>query len=128
MAEHQTRNPEDTMSSLAFQQDIAVQQFTILSPYDYQISIYSRIKKYWRQEYSGTGKGYGNIVYLETGTGKTYIAVMLIKHLFDDQVKKLDNGSYSKSVSPSLPSSIAEADGPDEIMEEANSSQQMMTA
>ena len=42
-------------------------------------------------------------MYLETGTGKTYIAVMLLKHLFGDKVKSLDQ---------SLPSSIAEADGP----------------
>ena len=27
---------------------------------------------------------YGNIVYLETGTGKTYIAIMLLKHLFNE--------------------------------------------
>ena len=26
--------------------------------------------------------GYGNIVYLETGTGKTYIAIMILKYLF----------------------------------------------
>lgn len=28
--------------------------------------------------------GYGSIVYLETGTGKTYIAIMLLKYLFSD--------------------------------------------
>lgn len=29
--------------------------------------------------------GYGNIVYLETGTGKTYIAIMLLKYLFAER-------------------------------------------
>jgi len=29
--------------------------------------------------------GYGNIVYLETGTGKTYIAIMLLKYLYSDR-------------------------------------------
>lgn len=29
--------------------------------------------------------GYGNIVYLETGTGKTYIAIMILKYLFSPQ-------------------------------------------
>ena len=29
--------------------------------------------------------GFGNIVYLETGTGKTYIAIMLLKYLFSDK-------------------------------------------
>ena len=28
--------------------------------------------------------GYGNIIFLETGTGKTYIAIMLIKYLFSE--------------------------------------------
>ena len=29
--------------------------------------------------------GYSNIVYLETGTGKTYIAIMLLKYLFSEK-------------------------------------------
>ena len=29
--------------------------------------------------------GYGDVVFLETGTGKTYIAIMLLKYLFSDR-------------------------------------------
>ena len=28
---------------------------------------------------------FGNIIYLETGTGKTYIAIMLLKYLFSER-------------------------------------------
>ena len=31
--------------------------------------------------------GFGNIVYLETGTGKTYIAIMILKYLFSPHFK-----------------------------------------
>lgn len=50
-------------------------------PHPYQQSIYERIRKNWAND----RMGYGNIVYLETGTGKTYIAIMLLKYLFAER-------------------------------------------
>ena len=47
-------------------------------PFPYQVSIYNRIKQNWAND----KMGFGNIVYLETGTGKTYIAIMILKYLF----------------------------------------------
>ena len=55
-------------------------RFQELSPHGYQLSIYNRIRSNWANE----RMGYGDIVYLETGTGKTYIAIMLLKYLFSE--------------------------------------------
>ena len=85
-----------------------MKRFEILCPYDYQISIFDRVKNYWEKESQDDGRGFGNIVYLETGTGKTYIAVMLLKALFNDKLKQLADMSMS---------SIGDADGPGESME-----------
>jgi len=38
-----------------------------------------------RNNWANDPQGYGNIIYLETGMGKTYIAIMLIKYLFSDR-------------------------------------------
>ena len=51
-----------------------------LNPREYQRAIYNRIRQAWAND----PFGYGSIVYLETGTGKTYIAIMLLKYLFSD--------------------------------------------
>ena len=53
-------------------------RFAELAPHPYQLSIYNTIRGHWANDRNG----YGNIVYLETGTGKTYIAIMLLKQLF----------------------------------------------
>ena len=45
------------------------------------MGIYKRIKENWANDKNG----FGNIVYLETGTGKTYIAIMLLKYMFSDK-------------------------------------------
>lgn len=50
-------------------------------PHEYQLSIYNRIRNNWHND----RMGYGNIVYLETGTGKTYIAIMLLKYLYSER-------------------------------------------
>ena len=52
-----------------------------MNPHSYQKSIYERIKRNWAND----SMVYGNIVYLETGTGKTYVAIMLIKYLFSSK-------------------------------------------
>ena len=89
MPEVQPANPETTLASFDHVEDGNHQRFDTLCPYDYQLSIYKRIKQNWREEET-SGRNFGNIVYLETGTGKTYIAVMLLKHLFNDKVKRAD--------------------------------------
>jgi predicted ABC-type ATPase len=43
----------------------------------------------WAKEASATGRRYGNIVFLETGTGKTYIAIMLLKAIFYEGIENL---------------------------------------
>ena len=56
-------------------------RFHELMPHEYQLSIYNRIRNNWHND----RMGYGNIVYLETGTGKTYIAIMLLKYLYSER-------------------------------------------
>jgi len=53
-----------------------------LTPYSYQTDIYAKIKENWRNE-----RRFGNIVFLETGTGKTYIAIMLLKAIFGEDLE-----------------------------------------
>lgn len=52
-----------------------------MTPHPYQLEIYTKIKRNWAND----TKSYGNVVYLETGTGKTYIAIMLLKYLFSSR-------------------------------------------
>lgn len=64
------------------------------------MEIYKKIKKNWAND----KMGYGDVVYLETGTGKTYIAIMLLKYLFSDhfidyQSRLRDNGYDPENVS-----------------------------
>jgi ERCC4-related helicase len=43
------------------------------------------VKKNWRKQSQASASipnDFGHIVYLETGTGKTYIAIMLLKLIF----------------------------------------------
>ena len=56
-------------------------RFQELMPHQYQQSIYNTVRSHWANDRNG----FGNIVYLETGTGKTYIAIMLLKYLFSDR-------------------------------------------
>ena len=58
------------------------------------MSIYNRIRQNWAND----KMGYGNIVYLETGTGKTYIAIMLLKYLYSDRF--VDFKARLESVAP----------------------------
>lgn len=53
--------------------------FQKIKPYDYQVEIFGKIKDAWERS---NPKKYGNIVYLETGMGKTHIATMLLNYLF----------------------------------------------
>jgi type I site-specific restriction endonuclease len=57
-----------------------------LTPYGYQSDIFDKIKQNWSKE--SVGNRYGNIVFLETGTGKTYIAIMLLKAIFYEDCEK----------------------------------------
>jgi hypothetical protein len=57
-------------------------RFETLTPYPYQDQIYQKIRENWAKEDTANGRRYGNIVFLETGTGKTYIAIMLLKAIF----------------------------------------------
>lgn len=52
------------------------------------MQIYSKIRENWEKESGPYGHQYGNIVYLETGTGKTYIAIMLLRALFYSDIEK----------------------------------------
>lgn len=62
--------------------DESKSRYDTLVPYPYQDTIYSKIRENWQREEQPGGKRYGNIVFLETGTGKTYIAIMLLKAIF----------------------------------------------
>jgi ERCC4-related helicase len=55
--------------------------FFEMAPYHYQVEIFQRILKEWDRNKTRKNQ-YGNIVYLETGMGKTHIAVMLLNNLF----------------------------------------------
>lgn len=57
-------------------------RYETLTPYTYQDEIYKKILENWKKESDINGKRLGNIVFLETGTGKTYIAIMLLKAIF----------------------------------------------
>ena len=94
-------NYENNASSSFSQLDI---RYGELAPYAYQISIFEEIQNNWKVE-EASGRNFGNIVYLETGTGKTYIAVMLLKHLFSENVPRFEQ---------SWMSGISKADGPQE--------------
>ena len=62
--------------------DESKSRYESLIPYPYQDQIYRKIKENWSKENGPEGKRFGNIVFLETGTGKTYIAIMLLKAIF----------------------------------------------
>ena len=51
--------------------------------------------------------GYGDVVYLETGTGKTYIAIMLLKYLFSDHFIDYQ----SRLVAEGLPVDVTDSSG-----------------
>lgn len=55
------------------------QKWYPMKPYDYQRDIFSKIRQEWEKNPGGVG----NIVYLETGMGKTHIATMLLNYLFE---------------------------------------------
>lgn len=57
-------------------------RYVELTPYSYQTDIYAKIKENWFNE-----RRFGNIVFLETGTGKTYIAIMLLKAIFGEDLE-----------------------------------------
>lgn len=57
-----------------------------LIPFEYQSYIFNKIKENW-QQVRADGSQYGNIVFLETGTGKTYIAIMLLKAIFMEDIE-----------------------------------------
>lgn len=75
-------------------------RFQELMPHQYQQSIYNTIRSHWANDRNG----FGNIVYLETGTGKTYIAIMLLKYIFSDRFIDYQGRLTSEASSePSLP-------------------------
>lgn len=45
------------------------------------MEIFDRVRKDWSED--ATGPKYGNIIYLETGMGKTHIATMLLNYLYE---------------------------------------------
>jgi len=59
----------------------AVAGYYKIRPYPYQVEIFNRIRLDW--ESKKDGPTYGNIVYLETGMGKTHISTMVLNYLFD---------------------------------------------
>lgn len=66
-------------------------RYETLIPYAYQDEIYKKILENWRKESDANGKRLGNIVFLETGTGKTYIAIMLLKAIFASPINGLND-------------------------------------
>jgi restriction endonuclease len=62
-------------------------RYEALEPHSFQRDIYLQVKKNWAKNtpLSQQQKEFGHIVYLETGTGKTYIAIMLLKLIFADE-------------------------------------------
>jgi replicative superfamily II helicase len=51
-----------------------------ITPHEYQASIYEQIERQW---FEGENYyGFGSIVFMPTGSGKTLIAIMLILRLF----------------------------------------------
>ena len=51
-----------------------------ISPHDYQLSIYDQIEQQWFVK--DNTYGFGSIVFMPTGSGKTLVAIMLILRLF----------------------------------------------
>lgn len=51
-----------------------------ITPHDYQLSIYEQIERQWFVEENTAG--FGSIVFMPTGSGKTLVAIMLILRLF----------------------------------------------
>jgi len=81
-------------------------RFKELKPHPFQVQIYDKIRQNWLLEdpvAQPEGKQYGNIVYLETGTGKTYIAIMLLKHLFGE-VSDPPKSMFEKGDTPEVDS------------------------
>jgi superfamily II DNA or RNA helicase len=58
-----------------------ISRYYKIRPYPYQVEIFNRIRFDWENKQAGPT--YGNIVYLETGMGKTHISTMLLNYLFD---------------------------------------------
>ena len=69
---------QDLKDTLSLQ---TITKFYKIQPYPYQVEIFQRIAKEWSEE--NESPKYGNIVYLETGMGKTHITTMLLNYLFD---------------------------------------------
>lgn len=72
-------------------------RYETLIPYAYQDEIYKKILENWRKESDANGKRLGNIVFLETGTGKTYIAIMLLKAIFASPRSGLNDAEVLES-------------------------------
>ena len=61
---------------------------SIKYPYTYQKKIVDKILNQWQKDES-VGENFGSIIFIETGAGKSYISLMLIKSLFGERHDKL---------------------------------------
>jgi ERCC4-related helicase len=77
-SERKEDRDQETKSTLQLE---TITKFYKIKPYPYQVEIFQRVKTEWEQGQTQ----YGNIVYLETGMGKTHITIMLLNFLFHGQ-------------------------------------------
>jgi CRISPR/Cas system-associated endonuclease/helicase Cas3 len=61
---------------------------SIKYPYTYQKKIVDKILNQWQKDES-VAENFGSIIFIETGAGKSYISLMLIKSLFGERHDRL---------------------------------------
>jgi len=68
------------------------EQIEYIDPRQYQIEIYKLIEEQWFSGDESVRSDFGSIVFMATGSGKTFVAIMLILKIFElanDKLMKL---------------------------------------
>ena len=79
-------NPNYEGPSINLESDMISDKSLHISARPYQEEIYKMIEEQWSEK---TGCGFGSIVFMATGSGKTFVAIMLILNIFGQDPYKL---------------------------------------
>ena len=81
-----SHNPNIEGPSINLDSDMVSDKSLHINARPYQEEIYKMIESQWSKE---TACGFGSIVFMATGSGKTFVAIMLILNIFGQDPYKL---------------------------------------